>query len=511
MYEYSSLNQRLEFYVKASPKTFLFIKVSTIKMYRYVVARLQEFTDLAIIKLSEELDILKEIRCVHNNSVLLEIDPMQQVLLKRLDYLRDPLHNMDRLLIFILYTGQYDKLICEYPDFCAYSSPLFDYSTKLPVPFTLIFSNNLVSNDKKKIFASNIVWRAKDKGDLEAYVLNGMDKLRHTKMNEIEIQRLDKAIFKLWSESERKDLEKIVHIVLQYIDLLSSKELFDIMEEALIKSYNDLYRYMGISFSIDIIYALCITLFKAEDLNMFERNLLSETAKVLIPYYSYSNKKDDLNKALQLSTVRVNYIREYVSSDTSVLWDNMLAESYNDKIILDFMTKQQNEQCLSNIDFLGCLQLNYENVFLYFYNKAILLLLTEKYKDALDVCDEFIEKHGQFMETGMAYHRIRLIKIWIQGMYDRHLQEAIDSNIEILRNHRSVFSENHYSIAEIHFCNANMYYELNEIEKSRHCIVKAQNILKQNHSARLKRLKGLVDDFAVRLRYEESELNEKTL
>ena len=506
MYEYSSLNQRLEFYVKASPKTFLFIKVSTIKMYRYVVARLQEFTDLAIIKLSEELDILKEIRCVHNNSVLLEIDPMQQVLLKRLDYLRDPLHNMDRLLIFILYIGQYDKLICEYPDFCAYSSPLFDYSTKLPVPFTLIFSNNLVSNDKKKIFASNIVWRAKDKGDLEAYVLNGMDKLRHEKMSEIEIQRLDKAVFKLWSESNGK--ENIAHIVLQYIDLLSSKELFDIVETSLIKLYNDLYH---ISFSIDKIYVRCIALFTVEDLNMFERNLLSETAKVLIPYYCYSDKKDGLNKALQLSMVRVNYIREYMSNNKSILWDNILAESYNDKIILDFMTKQQDAQCLSDIDFLRCLQLNYENVFLYFYNKAILLLLSEKYKDALKVCDEFIEEYGQFGKTGMAYHRIRLIKIWIHGMYDRRLQEAIDSNIEILQNHRSVFSENHYSIAEIHFCNANMYYELNDIEKSRHCMVKAQNILNQNHNARLKRLKELVNDFAVRLRYEESELSGRTL
>lgn len=500
MYEYRRLDQRLNFYINARPKTFLFIRVSTTDVYGYVAAKLQEFTDLTIVKLSKEMDILEEIRHIRNSSVLLAIDPMQQELLKRLDYLRDSLHKMDKLLIFILYMGQYDKLVSEYPDFCAYSSPLFDYSSKISVPFTLIFSNNLVSNDKKKIFSSNSAWRVTDKEDLQAYVLDGIEKLRHTKMNEIELQRLDKAVFKLWAGSKRKELEDIVNIVLQYIDLLSGKELFDTMKKALIKLYDDLYQYMGIRFNIDLIYSLCITLFSAEDLNIFERNLLGETAKVLIPYYSYSNEKGDLNKTLQLSMARVNYIREYMSKNEPSFLENMLAESYNDKIILDFMTRQRTEQCLSDIDFLKYLQLNYENVFLYFYNKAVLLLLSEKYKDALKVCDEFMGKYRQFSETGMAYYRIQLIKIWIEGMYYRQLQKSIDKNVEILKNHRFVFSENHYSIAEIHFCNAYMYYELQFMDKSAHCMVKAQNILKQNHSARLARLKKLVDEFAVKLR-----------
>lgn len=500
MNEQKDLDQRLRFIVEAQPRMFLFIKVSTTVTYEHVVTKLYEYADVAIVKLSEEVDILEEIKNVKNNSVLLDVQPTQYSLFKRLDYLRDSLHGLNKSLIFIFFMEQYDRVICDYPDFCAYASSLLDYSVKISVPFTFIFSNRLISNDKKNILSSST--RMERQGtDPVSFIIYGINRLKHTRMNAIELQELDNAVFKLVAGRAIKDDKKIVDLVLQYLEVLSSKELFDMVSENLINLYNSLYRKEDVVFDVNSIFVRSVATLIGKGLTDSERDLLDRTVKLLITYYSYSNKDRNLVKALQLSMVHVNYVRENCYKKGKGYSDNLLAESYNDKLILEYMTERHAEKRLADIDFLGSLDLDYENAFLYHYNKAVLLLLSEKYEEASGVCDEFMESYARFKGTGMAYYRIQSVKIWIDGMYRRNLQEAIDSNIDVLRNHRSVFSENHYSIAEFHFCNAYMYYELKDMGMSKHCLTKAKNILKQNHSARVEGLNALVVAFERKLEY----------
>ena len=62
MVEYAELNKQLKFFVKASPGTFLFIKVSVRDSYEYVIDELQKVTDLNIVDVAETEDIVDRVK-----------------------------------------------------------------------------------------------------------------------------------------------------------------------------------------------------------------------------------------------------------------------------------------------------------------------------------------------------------------------------------------------------------------------------------------------------------------
>lgn len=533
MHEYATQDKQLEFFVKGNPRTFLFIEVSDTDTYEYVVTKLHKVTDIGLVRVTGTSDILQMVENISNISILLCVDPTDSSLLKRLDYLRDSLYALNKLLIFIFFTQQYNTVIGAYPDFAAYSNLFLDYSIKLPVPFTLIFSNNLISNDKKRTFA--VIANQEIREDLDEFslIVYEIDKLKNKKMNSIELQKLDDDIFKLlnndmdvntiesmlqstkmlYNKEQFDEISQllsckedmIAYFVLEYLKILCNKERFDLVTRNLISLCNFCEKREKEYIDIDEVYLECLTYFtkqKKEIFSSFDGYMFDDIARILIHYYCYLNNYGDLTKALHLSLVCVRKIQNEYSPKKRFL-DNLLAESVNDTLILWFMIEGNTRERIGEIEFLKYLKLNYENVFLYYHNKVVLLLLSENYEDALAACNEFLESYVYSENSGMAYYRIALIRNWIRGMFDRHLQEAIKSNLEILKCHRSVFAENHYSIAEIHFCNAYMYYEMRNIERSKHCIKKAQNILNQNHSARLSRLRDQVGEFALKLESEK--------
>ena len=291
MNEYTELDKRLEFLVKAKPRTFILIKVSTVATYRYVLKIINDGGAVAAVKLAVGEDILEAIKSTDTDTVLVEVNPVREDFLKRLDYLRDSLHSLNKQLIFIFFVKQYDKMLYAYPDFCSYASAFLDYSTKLPVPFTLIFSNNLALGDKRNIFSHSVVrLHNRDASGME-FVITGIEKFKYARMNEIELEKLNRYVFALLQDD--KVTNDYVDIVLEYLELLSSKELFYMVKEGLIELYTKKVAEVS---SIDEVYNICARCLILASAGIVESVFYYTTAKILISYYTFSNEENDFSK-----------------------------------------------------------------------------------------------------------------------------------------------------------------------------------------------------------------------
>lgn len=69
---------------------------------------------------------------------------------------------------------------------------------------------------------------------------------------------------------------------------------------------------------------------------------------------------------------------------------------------------------------------------------------------------------------------------WISGCIDGNIKEAVKLNMSALAIKRSVLTENHYSIAESHYCNAVLFLMNGELEQAKKCYDKALRILNGN-------------------------------
>ena len=69
---------------------------------------------------------------------------------------------------------------------------------------------------------------------------------------------------------------------------------------------------------------------------------------------------------------------------------------------------------------------------------------------------------------------------WIRGCIDGNVDEALELNKYALNLKRQVLTENHYSIAESHYCNAVLYLMSGDTERAKVCWDKALKIMSVN-------------------------------
>lgn len=83
---------------------------------------------------------------------------------------------------------------------------------------------------------------------------------------------------------------------------------------------------------------------------------------------------------------------------------------------------------------------------------------------------------------------------WLHGCIEGNVLDAFDVNNYALNLKRDVLTENHFSIAESHYCNCVLYFMMGEEANARHCLAKAAGILKSN-AQRNHTMLSLVESF----------------
>lgn len=499
MQQIKRLDEKMKRVFAIKPHSLIFIKVAVTQQYNYVLQQLYRCAEdshktFATVVMKKDKDILEEITSINEECILVELDPLDETFLKRLDFMRERLYGSGKLLFFILYTNQYDTLMYRYPDLFEFSTLNFDYSSQINVPFTLIFSNDSLSFDRKrgKEKEDRFSMQIKDNNE-QNYLYNiflGIKKLGTMRMKVIEIDRLDAMISDLYKHEKLYENKEIVDLLFDYLDLLCMREDYERVKTNLSKMYSNFYELPDGTWTINDIFLFCML----SDSTSGERRIIVSirTCKILMMLFVYQGTQEELTKAECINLKRTQLLkgRNYLS-------DNLRAETCNDTIIIQYLMKKDIKTCISDIDYMIQLDPQLDLRFLYYYNKSVLYLLDNDYRNALQLCETYLETYRSDLNVvpGMTFYRMSLIRNWIRGMFYRELDESIHENVLILQKHRHVFVENHYSIAEIHFCNAILYRELEEMEKSMHCAEKANNILRQNKSKRLERLKKLVQKF----------------
>lgn len=487
--KFKELDRRLDFLVKVRPNTFLFIQVSTVKTLNYVCDRITKTTGAICVNLHESDDILFKLKNASCECLVIMVDPETNDLLRRLDFLRDTIYRLNKFLIFVLYTMQFNEVILNYPDLEAYAISRLDYSEVISAPFSLILSGDGLQYSKIKLRTLRTTNIPSNDDMKLKQILDDIDKLAVRRVNSIEVEKLDNAMSWLYNKLNKED---VLNVIIKYLNALAGKEMFELVGKNLLMLHNVMlnknYREVD-----DLLWGY-LKLMKVGLSTDFEIRLLSKTIKILVQYFVYRNNAEDIKYAKTL----VELERQYLLDSNAGF--NRIAECYNDSLIIRLIQGDLKvSHCLQEFRFFDSLTLDLKNQFLTMYNKAILLLLEESYEEALSVCDGFLVlyKMRSLSDNDMMYCRMFLIKTWIRGMYERHLESAIESIKGILKEHRGIFPENHYTIAEMHYCNAFMYRELGDSQHSSLCIKKAKNILNQNHSARLTRLRDLVNVFIM--------------
>jgi len=502
MNTYEEFDKRFEFLLKAGMQSFLVVKIALTADYGHVKKVLLENTEAGIIFLLDKMNILETVSSLPQMCVLIHVNPDTNTLFYRLNYIRDALKLLNKMLIFVFYEFQYNKAIYEYPDFFAYTGTCLECKSRAPLPFTQIFSCNVLDYQTFVKYPSEIrnlrAHRIGNSNDL-IDIQKSIQKLRYTRVSEIDLEKLDRQITMLCKNAYLTDShELVIDTIIDYIETLVAKEKFRLARTNIL----DLYIFIvhvefGISLTcepdISTVMYFC-RIVASDDRNIYSRSIrvwVNKIIKILIPYLLNDFEKVDLSQIAELNSIRINLIKNIPGCD------NELAQYLNDFALLLDLLKPNTRYYLEYFDSVEGLNVNYVNMFLYHYNKAVLLLRNEQYEEAQSVCDKFLLKSAEinYSENNLQEVKISLIKNWISGVYGRKINQAIEYNTAVLKRHREVFSENHYSLAEIHYCNAFLYRESNNFKKSMGCLKKAHNILKNNHSVRLEGLRELIADF----------------
>ncbi len=502
MNNFEEFDKQFEFLLKTEMKSFLIVKIALTADYEHVIEVLSNHVEAGVVFLYDEMNILEAVSSSPYMCVLIHVNPCANTLFFRLNHVRDALKMLNKMLIFVFYESQYDKVIYEFPDFFAYAGTCLECESQVPSPFAKLLSCNVLDYQSFVEYPreiQNLRAHRVDSGNNLADIQKSISRLKYVRMNEVELEKLNRQICELYENSNLVGSPKLViNIAIDYIEALVAKEKFELAKINIINLFKfiifaELGRKLVNEPDIDTVISFCKSI-ASDDKHTYSRSMkvwTNQLIKILVPYLLNDSKKVDLLQVLKLNTVRLNLIKD-ISSNS-----NEQAQFLNDYALLLDLQNEDTDICLRYLDDMGNLNLNYGSTFLCYYNKAVLLLCSGRYKEAQSICDKFLYKSAEinYNKDNLQEVKISLLKNWITGVYDRHLMQAISFNVDVLKKHREVFSENHYSLAEIHYCNAFLYRESNNREKSMACLTKAHNILKNNHSVRLKGLRDLIANF----------------
>ena len=502
MNSFEEFDKQFGFLLKTEMRSFLIVKIALTADYEHVREVLSNHIEAGVVFLHDEMDILETVSSLPYMCVLIHVNPCANTLFFRLNHVRDALKMLNKMFIFVFYESQYEKAIYEFPDFFAYAGTCLECKSQVPSPFAKLLSCNVLDYQSFVEYPReirNLRAHRVGIGNNLIDIQKSINRLKYVRMNEVELEKLNRQILKLYENTNLAGSPKLViNMAIDYVEALVAKEKFELAKINII----DLFKFIIFAEvgmkpvnepDIDSVISFCKNV-ASDDRNVYGRGVkvwANQIIKILVPYLLNDSKKVDLPQVLKLNAVRLNLIKDISSSS------NELAQLLNDFALLLNLLNIDANICLEYLDDMEKLNLNYVSTFLCYCNKAVLLLCSGRYKEARSICDKFLYKSAEinYNKDNLQEVKISLLKNWIVGVYDRRLKQAIAFNVDVLKKHREVFSENHYSLAEIHYCNAFLYRESNNHEKSMACLKKAQNILKNNHSVRLKGLRDLVANF----------------
>lgn len=502
MNNFEEFDKQFGFLLKTEIRSFLIVRIALTADYEHVREVLSNHIEAGVVFLYDEMNILETVSSLPYMCVLIHVNPCANTLFFRLNHVRDALKMLNKMLIFVFYESQYDKLIYEFPDFFAYAGTFLECKSQVPSPFAKLLSCNVLDYQSfveypKEI--QNLRAHRVGSGNNLIDTQKSVNRLKYVRMNEVELEKLDRQICELYENSNLAGSpELVINIAIDYIEALVAKEKFELAKKNII----DLFKFiifveLGMKLvnepDIDTVISFC-KIVASDDRHVYSRSVkiwANQIIKILVPYLLNDYKKKNLSQVFELNSVRLNLIKDISSNSDEQ------AQYYNDFALLLDLLNVDADICLEYLDDMEKFNLNYGSTFLCYYNKAVLLLCSGRYEEARSICDKFLYKSAEinYNKDNLQEVKISLLKNWIIGVYDRRLMQAISFNVNVLKKHREVFFENHYSLAEIHYCNAFLYREINNREKSMACLRKAHNILKNNHSVRLKGLRDLIANF----------------
>lgn len=512
-----NFDKKFKFLLDSKMSSFLFIKISLHADWVHILqlAKMDK-NDVDVVLLQDNDDILDVISRNHADRVLICVDPCSTTLLHRLNYVRDSLHMIGKMLIFVFYTAQYEEVLIKYQDFAAYASIFLNCASEISVPFSPLFSCDMLNDQSQKQLSAYLdVLRAHKLGDSYAIseIQKSIEKLKHIKMNAIEIARLDEQIENLYILNDfsfvitnnqntdtflnlKRYYEVIVEVVLDYIATLVAKERIYLALNNLLKLYafilkNEFKIDNGLlDISIDSIESFCRSV-ASDDTNFYRnivKNWTNSIIKILISYYLQNSSEASIETAIKLNAFRYSLSRSIKFNN------NDMAQYISDYAMLLFLKNGNPTACLTIIKDIKTLEIDYATLFLYYYNKTVFLLSNSDYDKALLMCDEFLDK-----KEALAYKddiftfKILVLRHWILGIYYRKLSDMVRLNCYILKHYREIFSENHHNLAELYYCNAVMSREIKDSVESHYYAYAAHNILKDSKNAKVRNLKQLVE------------------
>ncbi|MCI9077575.1 MAG: hypothetical protein HFH68_01455 [Lachnospiraceae bacterium] len=519
-------NKKLKFMLENSFSSFLFVVSNSENMLENVYSKINQTRDCSHIRLGTESLILEEISGAVNDYLFITFDEEFEILAERITYMRDSLYVSGKCLIFGFLSSQLSYLQQNYPDFGSYSMIVLDYTVIYDVPFSLLLSNDVTYTNFKEFYTANadsVKSLEYDGDNVLDYIEYKLKQFRYVRLNDIELKQLNKKIlncldsatvflglsfgksdivYPKYHENYLPVVYRIIDFTLDYLDILRLRNKMQYIEPFIIPLFSAIIMVCfcgSLKLEIKNIYSILFAVKEMINLNVSLKKKSAgwiDAFLACLLYFVLEN--NDVRTARELNAVHISFLFTYrhFFSYSSVF------KYYNDYAILDIWERKQvkdlsgyykNYVHLSNDSGI-------QEVFTYYYNIAVINLMDCKVADAKNSCNSFFNwcDDNSFINS-ILYYRMKILSSWIIGVYEGRCRCALKDNLETLKIQREIFPENHYSIAETHYCNAIFYFNICKNEACLNCARKAKNIISFYTRDDRKKFKKLIDELLILL------------
>lgn len=516
MYNLSTIRKKLEFIIDSDASAFVFVVANSNRILNDVYDSVMSKVAAKWMSIRNSDNILETVRNYKERNIFITIESDYENTLLKLNYLRDSLNQLDKYLIFGLLTYQYELVFHKYPDFNSYSIATLECTDKWDTPFQLLCSNDIVFSSDKKYYSSNSKIFRNERFDEYEYLKPSdldffINKFKYVKLRQVELSHLNEYIITIVDMlDEPKEYfyskDVIMRLALDYAEVLCAKEKWDYLEEllnVLCRKLSNIYFY-GQPFDDSELYILevCRKFINHIDMDYGKLKFLSNHVLIRSLYrilecsFCYFKNHNMLREAAIANcwAMRLVHKQQFFFSDQDIFTTN------NDNIVTHALFAGKTFDGMVNIyrafvvDYINIKDsVSIKNSFLMYYNSSLLNLNGNNIAEAKKLCYEFFDICEEYSyQDSVLYYRILILRNWIIGVHDGRLEEALESNLKVLERQREIFLENHYSIAETHYCNAVFYYNMMQLDNAMHCLQKAKNVINQNSGSHHKLLEDQI-------------------
>lgn len=433
------------------------------------------------------------------------------------------LHNK-ALYVFVLSKELSDYVRRETANLYSYVIAHFKMSLKFDIPFRPIMSLDNFVIDKEKIHnAKNLNTRrldlTKDVGTLNN-IIDRIDYFEYVRASEEDIDSLVSDLSVYINNNEECSHTLITELLLEIIVIVFRQEMYELAEGlCVLFLFQNFLEYDDEDDEIKVLY-------QKWQKHLLDDNEAAEAKHKLYDFIFVQTivLKDELPlmtnlqlvKLLRLLATSVFYLKNYnEAADWLVLILSIIDAddtSNNDYTEIKILTKNDLAICyykLTNLkpwdnwfkqalDESADYDCTIHTNFVIDYNQLVYkILANDMLKEDFELAQERADFYRESVtEKSSIFSSYLTLVAWARGCIAGNVTEGLTLCQKSLEIKRMVFTENHYSIAESHYCNAVLYRLAGDFKQALHCAKKARNILnvnrEKNHT-----LLGIANDFLV--------------